>query len=156
MRLIFLLVVSSAVIGLDQVSKWWIEQNISFERPLILIPNFLQITLVKNPGGVFGIFSDFVGDYFRFLFILFTLITLGLVGFLYFKLPPNLYSAAWGLSLIIGGAIGNLIDRLRLGEVIDFIDLHYYSYHWPAFNVADSAITVGAGILAILILLKKW
>ncbi|MCX8012573.1 MAG: signal peptidase II [Desulfobacterota bacterium] len=155
-KLFLLLIVSFLVIGLDQGSKLWIERNISTEQPLILFPNFLQITFIKNPGGAFGIFSDFGGDHFRFFFILFNLITLGLIGFFYFKLPSHLYSAALGMALIIGGAIGNFIDRLRLGEVIDFIDLHYYSYHWPAFNVADSAITVGAVLLGILILLKKW
>ena len=89
-------------------------------------------------------------------FILFTFLTIGVVGFFYCKLKPNQNAPALGIALIIGGAIGNLIDRIRLGGVIDFIDVHYYSLHWPAFNVADSAITIGSVLLGVLIFLKKW
>ena len=79
-----------------------------------------------------------------------------MVSFLYWKLQPQQYGPAIGMALIIGGAIGNLIDRFRLGMVIDFIDLHFYSYHWPAFNIADSAITTGAFILGAFLLFRKW
>lgn len=90
------------------------------------------------------------------LFILITLGALGFIGFLYGKLPERQYWPATGMALIIGGAIGNLVDRIRLGKVTDFIDVHFYSYHWPAFNIADSAITAGSVILGICLLLKKW
>jgi signal peptidase II len=107
-------------------------------------------------GGAFGILSEFKGLYFKTFFILFTIFTIGIVGFFYCKLKPNQNAPALGIALIIGGAIGNLIDRLRFGGVIDFIDVHYYSLHWPAFNAADSAITIGSVLLGILIFFKKW
>ncbi|HPD60473.1 MAG TPA: signal peptidase II [Thermodesulfobacteriota bacterium] len=155
-KLLFLLGVSLAVIILDQISKSWIEHNVSLYQSIQVIPNFFHITHIKNTGGAFGILSEFTGRYFKTFFILFTLLAIGVVGFFYCKLKPNQKAPALGIALIIGGAIGNLIDRIRLGGVIDFIDVHYYSLHWPAFNVADSAITIGAVLLGVLIFLKKW
>jgi len=151
-----LLAISLSIIFLDQVSKSWIEHNVSFYQSIQVIPNFFHITHIQNTGGAFGVLSEFKGILFKSFFILFTLLTIGAVVFLYFKLEPNQHAPALGIVLIIGGALGNLIDRIRLGGVIDFIDVHYYSHHWPAFNVADSAITLGAVLLGILIFLKKW
>jgi len=155
-KLIFLLAVSLTVILLDQISKDWIEHNVSLYQSIQVIPSFFHITHIKNTGGAFGILAEFKGLYFKTFFILFTLLTIGVVGFFYCKLKPNQNAPALGIALIIGGAIGNLIDRIRLGGVIDFIDVHYYSLHWPAFNVADSAITIGSVLLGVLIFLKKW
>lgn len=155
-KLNFLLAVSLTVIFLDQISKSWIEHDVSLYQSLQVIPNFFHITHIKNTGGAFGILSDVKGLYFKTFFILFTFLTIGVVGFFYSKLKPNQNAPALGIALIIGGAIGNLIDRIRLGGVIDFIDVHYYSLHWPAFNVADSAITIGSVLLGVLIFFKKW
>ncbi|WAC08300.1 MAG: signal peptidase II [Thermodesulfobacteriota bacterium] len=155
-KLFFLLAVSFTVILLDQISKAWIEHNVSFYQSIQIIPNFFHITHIKNTGGAFGILAEFNGFYFKTFFILFTLLSIGVVGFFYWRLKPNQDGPALGIALIIGGAIGNLIDRVRLGGVIDFIDVHYYSLHWPAFNVADSAITIGSALLGVLIFLKKW
>ena len=155
-KLNFLLAVSLTVIFLDQISKSWIEHNVSLYQSIQVIPNFFHITHIKNTGGAFGILSEFKGLYFKTFFILFTLLTLGVVGVFYCKLKPNQVAPALGIALIIGGAIGNLIDRIRLGGVIDFLDVHYYSLHWPAFNAADSAITIGSVLLGVLIFLKKW
>ena len=155
-KLIFLVTVSLTVILFDQLSKSWIEHHVSLYQSIQVIPNFFHITHIKNAGGAFGIFSEFKGLYFKTFFILFTFLAIGVVGFFYCKLKPNQNAPALGIALIIGGAIGNLIDRIRLGEVIDFIDVHYYSLHWPAFNVADSAITIGSVFLGVLIFLKKW
>ena len=155
-KLIFLVTVSLTVIFLDQISKSWIEHNVSLYQSIQVIPNFFHITHIQNTGGAFGILAEFKGLYFKTFFILFTLLTIGVVGFFYCKLKPNQDAPALGIALIIGGAIGNLVDRIRLGGVIDFIDVHYYSLHWPAFNVADSAITIGSVLLGVLIFLKKW
>lgn len=155
-KVIFLIAISFTVIFFDQVSKSWIENKFSLYQSIQIIPNFLHITYIQNTGGAFGILSEFKGFYFKTFFIFFSLLTIGVVGFLYCKLKPNQYAPALGIALIIGGAIGNLIDRIRLGGVIDFIDVHYYSHHWPAFNIADSAISIGAVFLGVLILLKKW
>ena len=155
-KVIFLIAISFTVIFFDQVSKSWIENKFSLYQSIQVIPNFLHITYIQNTGGAFGILADFKGLYFKAVFILFTFLTIGVVGFFYYKLKPNQKAPALGIALIIGGAIGNLIDRIRLGGVIDFIDVHYYSLHWPAFNVADSAITIGSVLLGVLIFLKKW
>ena len=155
-KLIFLLTVSFTVIVLDQISKSWIEHTISLYQSIQIIPNFFHITHIRNTGGAFGILSDFKGFYLKAFFILLTFFTIGVVGFFYWKLKPHHNVPALGITLIIGGAIGNLIDRIRLGGVIDFIDVHYYSLHWPAFNVADSAISIGSVLLGVLIFLKKW
>jgi len=155
-KLIFLLTVSLTVIFLDQISKSWIEHNVFLYQSIQVIPNFFHLIHIKNTGGAFGIFSEFKSLYFKTFFILFTFFTIGIVGFFYCKLKPNQNAPALGIALIIGGAIGNLIDRIRFGGVIDFIDVHYYSLHWPAFNVADSAITIGSVLLGILIFFKKW
>ena len=155
-KLFFLLAVSLTVIFLDQISKSWIEHNVSLYQSIQLIPNLFHITHIKNTGVAFGILSEFKGFFLKTFFILFTFLTIGVVGFFYCKLKPNQNAPALGIALIIGGAIGNLTDRIRLGGVIDFIDVHYYSLHWPAFNVADSAITIGSVLLGVLIFFKKW
>jgi signal peptidase II len=155
-KLIFLLTVVLTIIVLDQISKSWIEHHVPLYHSIQIIPNFFHIIHIKNTGGAFGILSGFKGFSFKLLFIFFTVFTIGIVVFLYCKLKPNQNVPALGMSLIIGGAIGNLIDRIRLEGVVDFIDVHYYSLHWPAFNVADSAISIGATLLALLIFLKKW
>lgn len=118
--------------------------------------HFFHIAHIKNTGGAFGMFSGLTSRNFQTLFIIITLLAIGFIGFLYWKLPPCPYGPAIGMALILGGALGNLVDRIRLGKVTDFIDVHFYSYHWPAFNVADSAITIGSVILGICLILKKW
>lgn len=155
-KLFFFLAVSLTVIFLDQISKSWIEHNVSLYQSIPIIPNFFHITHIKNTGGAFGILSDFKSFYVKAFFIFFTFLTIGVVGFFYWKLKPHHHVPGVGIALIIGGAIGNLIDRIRLGGVVDFIDVHYYTLHWPAFNIADSAISIGSVLLGILIFLKKW
>jgi signal peptidase II len=142
-RLLF--VITGLVVALDQATKLYIEKNFILHESVTVIENFLDITSVRNQGAAFGILADssirrpfFVGvSVAAVLFILWYIHHLEKEqGFL--TLP---------LSLIFAGAMGNLIDRIRLGEVIDFIDAHWYQHHWPSFNVADSSISVGVAIL---------
>ena len=151
-KLLVVFIVSVPVIVLDQITKLWIENTLSIVDSITIIENFLHIRHIRNTAGAFGSFPWLSMN----VFIGLTVAALGLIGYLYAKLKPHQCAAMVGLALIFGGAVGNLIDRVRLGSVIDFIDVHYYSYHWPAFNVADSAITVGSIVLAVCILLKKW
>ncbi|MBW1679621.1 MAG: signal peptidase II [Deltaproteobacteria bacterium] len=155
-KVIIILTITLPVIFLDQVSKLWIEQNLTIFQSIQIVQNFFHITYIRNTGGAFGILSGLNSACFQKIFIFVALVAIGIIGLLYYKLRAGQYRPAIGIALIIGGAIGNLIDRIRLGEVIDFIDLHFYSYHWPAFNVADSAITIGSFVLGACILLKKW
>lgn len=133
--------VAAAVIALDQITKLWVF-NVFMPGESLPITPFLNLVLVFNPGAAFSFLAEHSGWQRWF----FTVIALGISGWIVWQLrslrPRTLYS--FGLALIMGGALGNLIDRLWLGMVIDFIDVHVAGWHWPAFNVADSAVCVGA------------
>ena len=142
---------AAAVILLDQLSKLWVLNTFVPGESLEVTP-FFNLVLVFNPGAAFSFLAEHTGWQRWF----FTAIALGISGWIVWQLralrPGRLYS--FGLALIMGGALGNLIDRLWLGMVIDFIDLHVAGWHWPAFNVADSAVCVGA-VLYVLCQTRK-
>ncbi|MFQ5521273.1 MAG: signal peptidase II [Candidatus Methylomirabilia bacterium] len=142
-----------AVLVLDQATKLVALEQLSPGSPVPVVDGFLSFTLVLNPGLAFGMFA--IG-YPRWLA---TLLSLGALSLLVFLASQLLSSggrlAALALGLIFGGAVGNLIDRGRFGAVVDFIDVYWRDYHWPAFNVADSAITVGVGLLALRLLVSS-
>jgi signal peptidase II len=147
LRYRMLMAVAGMVVLLDQVSKWLIMKHFSLHESLLVISNFFAITYVRNKGAAFGILSDA-----RLRLPLLVAVTLLAVGFLlyyYRQQPFRRRLARFALSLMLGGAVGNLIDRLRFGEVVDFLDVYWHRYHWPAFNVADSAITVGVILLLV-------
>ena len=143
-----------AVILLDQSTKLYIERGLPIHDPITVIEDFLHIVHVRNTGAAFGIMAD-QGLFIRVFFILVSIAAIFIIPFFLMKLKDHQIVPITGLSLVMAGAIGNLIDRIRLGEVIDFIDLHWYSYHWPTFNLADSAITIGGILLIIEILFIK-
>jgi len=140
-----------SVVLIDQFSKFLALQYLSPQNSVPLIPHVLDLTLIRNPGVAFGLFSGYAP-------ILFTIITVSLV-FLFLIANRSHGTAAhgtsladrWALSLILGGAIGNWIDRLRFEAVIDFLDFRI----WPVFNFADTAITVGVGLYFIRVLFSK-
>ena len=132
---------------LDQLSKSYIDRNFELSQSKRVITNFFHITYVRNPGAAFGILSDNAVRLPFFIGIS-LLAALGILWYLR-RVPTGKTWQHLSLGLIFSGAVGNLIDRLRLGEVIDFIDVHWYNYHWPAFNIADSSICVGVGIMLI-------
>jgi len=141
----YLLFISLALIILllDQASKWMAVTHIEAHQILSVIPGFFSLVLVKNRGMAFGIFSQ-TRSGFYYYFLLFTTIgAIGVILFFFFWIKKSKKWLTVGLSLILGGALGNLVDRVRLGYVIDFLDFFLKGYHWPAFNVADSAVTVG-------------
>ena len=138
--------VAALVVLLDQASKWLAFTQLEPYEPLRLLP-FLNLTLAFNPGAAFSLLAD-GGGWQRWLFIAIALAISGYLLQWLRSLPRSDRLQLAALGSILGGAIGNLIDRVHLGVVIDFIDAHYAGAHWPAFNVADAAITVGvAGIL---------
>jgi len=148
-------VVALAVLVLDQATKLLALAQLSPGLPLPLLRGFLALTLVTNPGLAFGIFAATPPEW-RWLVALLSLAALSVLAVLSTRLlPAGGMPAALSLGLIFGGAVGNLIDRGRFGAVVDFIDFHWRGYHWPAFNVADSAITIGAGLLALRLLLSR-
>jgi signal peptidase II len=149
-RFRLLAVVAGAVVLLDQLTKLYIDRTFALYESLTVVPNFFAITYLRNKGAAFGILAD---SSLRVpFFIGVSLLAIAGILWYYRNLPPGHVGQQVGLSLILGGAIGNLIDRVRFGEVVDFLDVHWYRYHWPAFNVADSAICVGVGLL----LLSMW
>ena len=138
---------SALVIVADQLTKTMVTQSLQYHEPIAILSGF-NLTLVHNTGAAFSFLRD-AGGWQRWFFIALSIsISIFILIWLY-RLPARRKWLACSLDLILGGAIGNLWDRIELGYVIDFIDIYYQTWHWPAFNIADSAITVGAGILII-------
>jgi signal peptidase II len=140
-----LLIVTLPIVVLDQITKAYIDSRFALYESVTLIENFFAITYVRNKGAAFGVLSD---SAYRIPFFIFVSVAASVAILWYLaRLREEQRPVRFALALILAGAVGNLIDRIRFGEVIDFIDVHWYHYHWPAFNVADSAITVGVAIL---------
>lgn len=142
-----LLWLSGLVVVLDQATKYIAETSLDYRVPVDIFPG-LNMTLVYNKGAAFSFLSDAGGWQRWFFMALSFIISIALVYWLR-TVDKNRKYLAWGLALILGGAIGNLIDRSLYGHVIDFIDVYYSTWHWPAFNIADSAISLGAGLLIL-------
>jgi signal peptidase II len=138
------LLLSSVVVALDQLTKHVVQQTVPFGSPIQVTP-FFDLVLVYNPGAAFSFLSTAPG-WQRELFVGIAAVAAVLIVFLLRRnVADRLFCFA--LSLILGGALGNLVDRVLLGAVVDFLHFHVAQYYWPAFNVADSAITCGAGLL---------
>ncbi|MEN6624652.1 MAG: signal peptidase II [Candidatus Sumerlaeia bacterium] len=139
------LVLAAATLILDQISKLVVVSTLNFLDPVVVIPNFLQLQYTHNTGAAFSIASEHT-----MLLALFSLIISIVLVYIAWTRTPEEQGMRIGLGLILGGAVGNLIDRFRLGYVIDFIDAHwFYKAHWPIFNIADSAICIGIGLWLI-------
>lgn len=143
-----------AVILLDQVTKAAVLSRIAWNETVPVIPGFFDLVHVRNRGMAFGMLSGPDKGWGPVFLLGLSLLATGCLLFWLLRRP---FPEPWtplGLSMILGGATGNLCDRLRLGEVVDFLDVHVGSWHWPAFNVADAAITTGACLVALLLLLQ--
>ena len=146
LRYLFL---SVGVIVLDQWSKWMVEVHLPHHTAHSLIPGFLNLTHVRNTGVAFGLFaSDGIGRG-TLLLTLLGLAALTAVGLYFWFAPASDRLLLVALALVVGGAIGNLIDRISSGAVTDFIDVYVGTHHWPSFNVADSAISIGIVLMAL-------
>ena len=143
---LFLPLVAGVVI-LDQVSKAAVSLTLKMYEIRPIIHGLLNLTRVHNTGAAFGLLAGQPSILRTIFFLAVSLVAMGVVLWMIFRLPPDQKVEIVALSIIFGGALGNVIDRARLGEVVDFIDVYYRSYHWPAFNVADSAITIGVLLL---------
>jgi len=140
------------VLLLDQLSKAYINSAMRIHESWVVIEGFLNLTHVRNPGAAFGFLARTSPIFRSFFFVLISLLAIGLILHYLVKSREHQPWLFFALSLVLGGALGNLIDRLRFGEVVDFIDIYWTKYHWPAFNVADSAISAGAVILILVVL----
>lgn len=135
------------VVLVDFVSKAYISSTMVLHESVPVIEGFFNITYVRNPGAAFGLFSEASGTFRLLFFVAVTVLAIVLVLYYIVRSSVEESLVIFSLSLILSGAVGNLIDRVCYGEVVDFLDVYIGSHHWPAFNVADSAITVGALIL---------
>ncbi len=147
-----LLVFCIGVLLLDQWTKSLVVQKLPLYQRVEVIQGFFNLTHVRNTGGAFGIFGGEKGGLGSILFVVVSLVAIGAIIFLFLRVKENEKTLGLSFSLILSGAAGNLIDRLRYGEVVDFLDFHLSTYHWPAFNVADSAICIGIGLMALELL----
>ena len=141
--------VSVLVVVADRVTKWLASTRVEMGSNLIVIPHVFAISHVENPGAAFSLFNDSSSPArVRWLLLIFSLLAAVAVLVALVKLGRRMTATTVALALILGGALGNAWDRLRFGYVIDFLEVHIIHYHWPDFNVADSAIVVG-GILLV-------
>lgn len=156
-RNLALLVIAIAVIALDQYTKQLILAHFRYGESVPVLGDVFSLTYVQNPGAAFGLLSRWDSSFRIPFFIVVPLVALVSIGLVLRKISAKDYPMALALSLVVGGAIGNLIDRMNFGYVVDFLDFHWgvYGPHFPAFNVADIAITVGVFFLILDIYLKE-
>jgi len=141
---------------LDQGSKIWVAQSLSYADRIPVIEDFFYITHVRNPGAAFGLLTEYAAQLRLPLFIGVALVGIAIVFSFYRKLAPGDRFTGFTLGLILGGAIGNLIDRIFRGEVVDFLHFRLWSgYAWPDFNFADSFIVVGVGLLLLQLMASE-
>jgi signal peptidase II len=150
----FFLFIFFFILSVDQWTKYVIQQKLPLYLRLRVIHGFFNLTHVRNAGGAFGIFGGERGGLGSLIFVAVSLIAIGILLLLLVKMKEEKEIICLSFPLILAGAIGNLIDRLRYGEVIDFLDFHLFSHHWPAFNMADSAITAGVILLGYGLLIQ--
>jgi signal peptidase II len=143
------LLISIAIFLLDQITKRIVFQGMVQHQIIEIIPNFLNITYIHNRGAVFGWGQDLSTPYLSLLLSILSIISLIIIVTYFLRVNVTNAKLYTGLALVLGGAMGNLFDRLTNGHVIDFIQVHWFEYYWPTFNVADSAICVGVGLLLL-------
>jgi signal peptidase II len=151
----FHLLLAVGILVVDRLTKWIVASRLSLHDGVTVIPDFFRIVHVENPGAAFGLFAESSYEWRLTILILFSLLALVIVGVLLWKNSHIVSATGTALALILGGALGNLWDRIIAGHVTDFLEFHVGSYYWPSFNVADSAIVVGALLLVADILFAK-
>jgi signal peptidase II len=143
------ILVAAVVVSLDQLSKWWVLSTFRLHESLPVISGFFDLTFVVNTGAAFGLLAGEQNLWRQLFFVTMTLVALVVLclAFRHYRHEGRFYVI--GIGLVGGGALGNLVDRLRFGHVIDFLDFFIGDHHWPAFNVADSAISIGVGLFLL-------
>jgi signal peptidase II len=149
-KYLILFFLTAVTIVLDQLTKYEIVERFRYGESVPILSGFFNLTYVRNTGAAFGLLAH-ADPAFRIpFFVIVPIIALVAIAFIFRKIPDRDFKLSSALSLVIGGAVGNLIDRVSLNYVVDFLDFHWrYQYHFPAFNVADMAICVGVGILML-------
>lgn len=145
------LIIAAVVVAFDQFTKYWMARTLQEGDEINVISGFLRFSYTENPGIAFGMLSD--GNV-KWLLVFISVAAIVAVTYYMLRTPASNTLLMWSLALLAGGICGNLIDRVRMGRVIDFIEVYYKSYHWPVFNIADTAITIGAALMAIELFLS--
>ena len=150
-----LFIIAGLVLIVDQITKAIVMGTMPLYDSIAVIPGFFSLTHIQNPGGAFGFLARHSAGMRLVVFILLSSLAVCLIFYFYRRTPRSHPLLASALALIMGGAVGNLIDRIRFEQVVDFLDFYIGKYHWPAFNVADSAISVGIGIFIYHLVFNK-
>lgn len=155
-RLPWLLALSALILTADRLTKVWVSAHVPFGGGITIIPHILRITHWTNDGAAFSMFADSASPHtVRWILIWFSLLAALVVLIAMIRLGSRISITTVALALVLAGALGNVHDRIAYGSVIDFIEVHIYTYHWPDFNVADSSIVTGACLLLLDSLLPK-
>jgi signal peptidase II len=155
-RLHWLLIISAVIIFLDRLTKTWVTLRIPYGSAIPVIPRVLRITHWTNEGAAFSLFANTASpNTVRWGLICFSSLMALIVLFLMVRLGDRFTLTTVALALIFAGALGNVHDRIAYGSVVDFIEVHIFSYHWPDFNIADSSVVIGACLLMLDMLLPK-
>ncbi|MGA2832308.1 MAG: signal peptidase II [Terracidiphilus sp.] len=155
-RLHWLLLISAVVIFVDRLTKTWVTLRVPFGGAIPVVPHFLRITHWTNEGAAFSLFANTASpNAVRWGLICFSSVAALLVLFFMVRLADRFTFATFALALIFAGALGNVHDRIAYGSVVDFIEVHIFGYHWPDFNIADTAIVTGACLLLLDSLLPR-
>lgn len=155
-RLPWLLLISAVVLLLDRLSKIWVSTHIEIGQAIQVIPRVFRITHVLNDGAAFSLFADSASpEHVRLALITFSSLAAIAVLVVLIRMGRVFTLTTVALALVLGGAIGNDYDRIRFASVVDFLEVHIFSYHWPDFNLADSAIVTGACLLILDTLLPS-
>ncbi len=153
-RIVYVLIAGLVFAG-DQITKNIVKNSIPHDAVITVIPGFFNIIHTENSGIAFSLFAGSSSSWKMVLLIAVSVALLVAVVIVAWKSREMKWKTGVGLALILGGASSNLLDRIRFGQVVDFLDVYYRSYHWPTFNLADSAIVVGAGLLIIELFFSK-
>jgi signal peptidase II len=143
---------AAAIVIFDQATKYMVKARLPLHESVTVIPGFFDLTHVRNTGAAFGMLNNMEFAYKPVVMVVVALVALGAVASYALTLPTTQRIARYGLALILGGAVGNLIDRAAMGYVVDFVDVYWRGVHFWAFNVADSAITVGVALMLLDVL----
>ncbi len=149
------LVIIAVLLSFDQITKTMISRSIEPYGTQAVIPGFFDLVHVHNKGAIFGFFSNAGSSFLFIILTIFSLAALGLVVYYFIKTPASEKLMHVSLALILAGALGNQLDRIVRGYVIDFLDFRFWGWHWPSFNVADSCISTGAVLLIFIFFFKR-
>ena len=154
-RVVRVVAIAVVIVVFDQIVKIIALDRLTPGIPVDVVPGLIALTLVRNPGLAFGLLADIPAGWRWVVGLLSLLALVVLLRVALRVLPRGGWRGQTAIGLIFGGAVGNLIDRTRFGSVVDFVDVYFQGWHWPAFNVADSAITVGVALLALGLITDK-